>query len=155
MARCAHKNTSTLAGSIGRGLIAGLAGTAAMTVSSTAEMRLRGRAASTAPADATAKVLGIESFSDDAAKGRFSTLVHWGYGTGWGVVHGLLDLAGLPPAKATAAHLAAVWGNEAVMLPVLGVAPPFYQWGVEEVAIDVWHHVVYAVATGVAYEALG
>ncbi|MEA2187337.1 MAG: hypothetical protein QOK16_2348 [Solirubrobacteraceae bacterium] len=145
---------TALADTIGRGLVAGFAGTAAMTVSSTLEMKLRGRAASTAPADATAKVLGIERFREDAAKARFSNLVHWGYGSAWGVVHGLLRLAGLPPAKATAAHLAAVWGNEAVMLPVLGVAPPFWTWGVEEVAIDVWHHVVYATATAVAYEQL-
>lgn len=146
---------TNLPNALGRGLLAGAAGTAAMTVSSTIEMRLRGRAASTAPADASAKVLGIEAFTDDAAQNRFSTLVHWGYGTGWGVVHGVLDLAGLAPAKATAAHLAAIWGNEAVMLPALEVAPPFWTWGATEVAIDVWHHVVYAVATGIAYEALG
>jgi len=145
---------SRLAEAIGKGLVAGFAGTAAMTLSSTLEMRLRNRSASTAPADATAKVLGIEGFVDDAAKARFSTLVHWGYGTGWGVVRGLLGLAGLPPAAATAAHLAAVWGSEAVMLPALDVAPPFWTWGAEEVAIDVWHHVVYANATGLAYELL-
>jgi len=145
---------TSLPNAIGRGLLAGLAGTAAMTVSSTVEMRLRGRDASTAPADASAKVLGIETFADDAAKNRFSNLVHWGYGTGWGVVHGLLDLAGLPPATATAAHFAAVWGNETVMLPVLEVAPPIYRWGMREIAIDVLHHAVYATATGIAYEAL-
>jgi len=125
-----------------------------MTVSSTLEMKLRGRAASSAPADATAKVLGIERFGDDAAKARFSNLVHWGYGSAWGVVHGLLRVAGLPAAKATALHLAAVWGNEAAMLPALDVAPPFWTWGAQEIAIDVGHHVVYATATGLAYELL-
>ena len=145
---------ATLACAIGKGLAAGLAGTAAMTASSTLEMRLRGREASSAPADAAAKVLGIESFADDAAKARFANIVHWGYGTGWGVVRGLLGLTSLPPAKASAAHYAAVWGNEAVMLPALDVAPPFYTWGAKEVAIDVWHHVVYAAAAGVTYELL-
>jgi hypothetical protein len=116
---------SNLGCAIGKGLVAGLAGTAAMTVSSTLEMRLRGRAASSAPADATAKVLGIASFTDDAAKDRFSNIVHWGYGTGWGAVRGLLSNAGLSSTAATAAHLAAIWGNEAVMLPVLDIAPPF------------------------------
>ena len=139
---------------IGKGLVAGVAGTAAMTVSSTLEAKLRGRAASTAPADAAAKVLGIAGFADDAARQRFGTLVHWGYGTGWGTVRALLSLAGLPPAAATAAHLAAVWGSEAVMLPSLGVAPPFWTWGAEEVAIDVGHHVVYATVTGLTYELL-
>ena len=38
------------------------------------------------------------------------------------------------------------------MLPSLGVAPPFWTWGAEEVAIDVLHHVVYATVTGVTYE---
>jgi hypothetical protein len=145
---------SQIASALGKGLVAGFAGTAAMTVSSTVEMRLRGREASSAPADATAKVLGIEAFADDAAKARFGTLVHWAYGTGWGAVRALLRVAGLSPAAATAAHLAALWGNEAVMLPALGVAPPVWEWGAEEVAIDVWHHVVYATATGVAYELL-
>ena len=142
------------AGALGKGLVAGLAGTAAMTVSSTLEMKLRDRPASTAPADAAAKVLGIAGFADDAAEQRFATLVHWGYGTGWGVVRALLGLAGLPPAAATGAHLAAVWSSEAVMLPSLGVAPPFWTWGAEEVAIDVGHHVVYATVTGLVYELL-
>lgn len=125
-----------------------------MTVSSTLEMKLRGRQASSAPANATAKVLGLDGFTDDAAKARFGTLVHWGYGTGWGAVRGVLGLAGLPPAQATAAHFAGVWGSEAAMLPSLDIAPPFWTWGAQEVAIDVWHHVVYAVATGIAYDAL-
>jgi len=145
---------STLAEAIGKGIVAGAIGTAAMTVSSTIEQKLRRRAASTAPADATAKVLGIESFTGDGARSRFSTLVHWGYGTGWGIPRGLLGAAGMGPARATAAHLAAVWGNEQVMLPALSVAPPLWYWGREEVAIDALHHVVYAVATGIAYEAL-
>jgi hypothetical protein len=79
------------ADSIGKGLVAGFAGTAAMTVSSTLEAKLRGRAPSTAPARATAKALGIASFEDAVAKARFTDLSHWGYGTGWGVVRGLLD----------------------------------------------------------------
>ena len=141
-----------LAGAIGEGLLAGVAGTAAMTLSSTVEAKLRGRPFSTAPARATAKVLGISEFEDDIARARFSDLSHWGYGTGWGVVRGLLGATGLPARRATAAHGAAVWGSAQIMLPALEVAPPSVFWGKEEVAIDAFHHVVYAVATGVAYE---
>ena len=65
-----------------------------MTVSSTLEARLRHRAASTAPARATAKALGIAEFEDDIARARFNDLSHWGYGTGWGVVRGLLGAVG-------------------------------------------------------------
>jgi len=142
---------STLASSIGKGLVAGFAGTAAMTVSSSLEARLRRRAASSAPARATAKVLGIKEFEDDIAAARFNDLSHWGYGTMWGVVRGLLGATGMSPKAATAAHGAAVWGSAAVTLPALEVAPPFVFWGKKEVAIDLWHHAVYAAATGLAY----
>ena len=37
---------------------------------------------------------------------------------------------------------------------LLDIAPPFIFWGKEEVAIDLFHHTVYAVATGLAYEAI-
>jgi hypothetical protein len=142
------------ASSIGKGLVAGVAGTAAMTISSTVEAKLRGRLPSTAPARATAKALGIASFEDAVAQARFNDLSHWGYGTGWGIVRGLLDAAGLPPRRATAAHGAAVWGSAQVMLPALDVAPPSIFWGKKEVAIDAFHHAVYALATGVAYRLL-
>jgi hypothetical protein len=143
-----------LSTAIGDGLVAGFIGTAAMTVSSTVEARLRHRPPSTAPARATAKALGIADFEDDIARARFNDLSHWGYGTGWGVVRGLLGAAGLPARKATAAHGAAIWGSAAVTLPALDIAPPFVFWGKEEVAIDLVHHTVYAVATGLAYEAI-
>ena len=75
-------------------------------------------------------------------------------GTGWGLVRGLLATAGLSPRTATAAHGAAVWGSAAVALAALEVAPPFVFWGRKEVAIDLWHHAVYAGATGLAYRLL-
>ena len=143
-----------LATAIGKGVVAGVVGTAAMTVSSTLEAKLRGRAFSSAPADAAAKVLGITEFESDAAKSRFSNLVHWGYGTGWGVARGVLRAFGLSPRAATAAHFASIWGGALVMLPALDVAPPVWRWGTEEVAIDVFHHLVYVGATAVAFELL-
>jgi hypothetical protein len=148
------KTAEKVASSIGKGLFAGFAGTAAMTASSTIEAKLRGRAPSSAPARAMAKVLGIKSFEDAVAQARFNDVSHWGYGTSWGIVRGLLDVAGLPPRKATAAHGAAVWGSAQVTLPALDIAPPSVFWGKEEIAIDALHHTVYALATGIAYELL-
>jgi len=146
---------TTVADSIGRGLVAGFAGTAAMTVSSTLEARIRRRAASSAPARATAKVLGIKEFDSDLAQARFNDLSHWGYGTGWGVVRGLLAATGMSPRAATVAHGAAVYGAAQVTLPALEIAPPSIFWGAQEVAIDAFHHAVYAAATGLAYELIG
>jgi hypothetical protein len=148
------KLVNTLSRAIGMGIVAGFAGTAAMTISSTIEAKLRGRAFSDAPARATAKILGITEFEDARARARFSDLSHWGYGTGWGVVRGLLGELGLTSKKATPVHFAAVWGSALVMLPALEVAPPVVFWKKKEIAIDVFHHLVYAAATGAAYKLL-
>jgi len=139
---------------VGRGLVAGLLGTAAMTVSSTLEMKRRGRPGSSVPATAAAKVLGVEPVGE-REKARFSNLVHWGYGTAWGAVRGLLGATGLSGRRAAGAHYGAVWASELVMLPSLQIGvPPAWEWGWKEVAIDAFHHVVYAAATSAAYELL-
>jgi hypothetical protein len=148
------RRADILATAIGRGLVAGVAGTAAMTISSTLEARLRGRAPSTAPARATAKVLGIRSFDSDLAQARWNDLSHWGYGTGWGVLRGLLGATPLSGRAATAAHGAAIYGAAQLTLPALDVAPPAIFWGAREIAIDALHHAVYATATGLAYAAI-
>jgi hypothetical protein len=146
------KTASRVARTVGKGVVAGLAGTAAMTISSTIEAKLRGRAFSDAPARATAKVLGIKEFEDARAKARFSDLSHWAYGTGWGVARAIMREFGFSSKAATPAHFAAIWGSAAVMLPLLEVAPPFVFWGAEEVAIDLFHHAVYVGVTGAVYE---
>lgn len=112
-----------VAAAVGKGLAAGLIGTAAMTVSSTLEAKLRGRGSSTTPARAASAVLGVAPVDDEGER-RFNNLVHWGYGTGWGAVRGALAALGLSGASATAAHLAAVWGSEQVVLPATGASPP-------------------------------
>lgn len=135
---------------LGKGLLAGLAGTAAMTVSSTIEAKLRDRGSSTAPADAAAKVLGVKPDGEQGEK-RFGTIVHWGYGTGCGAVRGLIGAAGVSGGSATIAHFASVWGAEQVMLPALDVAPPVWDSEPVEIAIDAFHHAVYAIGTALAY----
>jgi uncharacterized membrane protein YagU involved in acid resistance len=141
------------AGVLARGTVAGLVGTAAMTVSSTWEARLRHREPSTAPARAAEKVLRIHGLSDEARQ-RFSTFVHWSYGTGWGVARSALGAVGLPATLAAPVHFTAMWGGAAVMLPALQVTPPVTRWGRTEVAIDVFHHLVYEISTGLTYELL-
>jgi len=141
------------AGSVGRGLFAGAVGTAAMTVSSTLEAKLREREGSTAPADAAGKVLGVQP-RDEAGQQRFSNIVHWSYGTSWGAVRGLLHAVGLDGPRAVGAHFVAIWGSAQIMLPALDVAPPPWETEAKEVGIDAWHHAVYVAATAAAFAAL-
>ncbi len=103
-------NLGDIAAALGNGLFAGAAGTAAMTVSSSLEAKLRDRGASSAPADAAGKVLGVQP-RDPVGQARFSNAVHWSYGTSWGAVRGLLHSAGLDGAKAAAVRFAAIWGG--------------------------------------------
>jgi hypothetical protein len=142
-----------VAASVGKGLFAGAVGTAAMTVSSTIEAKLRHRGSSSTPSDAAGKVLGVQP-RNPAGKARFSNVVHWTYGTSWGAARGLLHSAGLDGHSATGAHFFAVWGSEQLMLPALDVAPPLWKSEVKEVAIDAFHHAVYVVVTGLAFAAL-
>lgn len=116
-------NLGDAAADFGKGLFAGLAGTVAMTASSTLEMKLSGRGESTTPAQAAEEVMDVEP-PDEEAESRFSNLVHWGYGTGWGSVRGLLASAGLSGPAATVVHLGLVWGSEQVVLPALNVSAP-------------------------------
>ncbi len=138
---------------VGRGLFAGVAGTAAITAATMIEMKIRDREQSSAPAEAVEKVLGVEPQSEKDER-RVGTLAHWGYGTAWGAARGVLGALGARGATATGLHFAAVWGNALWMLPALRVAPPVPEWGRKEIAIDAFNHIVYAAATNVAYEAL-
>lgn len=144
---------SEVAAAAGVGAAAGLAGTAAMTISSTVEAKLRGRPGSDTPARAAGVVLGVAPTSEET-KPRFNTLVHWGYGTGWGVLRGVFDVAGLRGTTAAAAHLGAVWAGEQAVLPLTGVSSPAWKWGGKEIGIDLLHHGVYAAATSAVYEVL-
>ena len=141
---------SDVAGAVGKGLFAGAVGTAAMTISSTLEAKMNEREPSSAPSDAAGKVIGVQP-RNEAGKARFSTVVHWGYGTGWGAARGLLEVGDMGSAAATATHFATVWGSSLAMLPALRVAPAPTEMGATQLATDALHHGVYAVATGLAY----
>lgn len=151
-----HSETTPLkkaATAIGIGLLAGLAGTAAITLSQAIEMKLTKRPPSTAPVDAASKVLDIEATGREE-KQKVSQEIHWAYGTAWGATRGVIALAGLKGWPATLAHFVAIWGTAQVMLPSLNVSPPITDEEPKAIGIDVLHHAVYAVAAGLVYDAI-
>ena len=163
---------------LGEGLIAGLSGTVAITFSQMIEMQLTGRNTSSAPVKVGGKVLGTEprkeaelekkkqgeSDSDQSAaelkdeveanQQKFGQLMHFGYGTGWGVARSVLDALGVHGVPASLAHFAALWGTAQVMLPANDAAQPITKWSPQQIAIDVFHHAVYALAAGAVYDAM-
>lgn len=144
---------ASVAAALGKGMVAGIVGTAAMTGSSKVEMALTGRSGSNTPAEMLCKLLGVEALGE-TEKARVTNVVHWGYGTGLGALRGLIALTGLRGAKAAAVFSAAVWAGEQVALPALKAAPPVTEWSAEMLATDLTHHLVYALAASLAYDAL-
>jgi hypothetical protein len=138
---------------IGKGLLAGAAGTLALTAFQMLEMKVTNREESTAPADAAGKVLEIQP-RNEVGKQRLNQVVHFLYGTVWGVPRALLGAVGLRDPAATAVHFGAVWGTALAMPPALDVAPPPTDMEPKELAMDAARHAVYAVATGLAFDML-
>jgi hypothetical protein len=164
-----------IGGALGKGLIAGFAGTVAITISQMIEMQITNRSMSNAPVTVGGKALGVEprgkaelekekenSNKDEeklkekveASKGRFSQIIHITYGTSWGLCRGVLDLAGIRGIPASLIHFGAVWGTEQIMLPAAGASKPITKWPAKQIASDVLHHVVYTIAAGAVYDAM-
>ena len=134
------------------GLAAGLAGTAAMTVSENLEMRVTGREPSTIPGQVGSKLLG-RSLDGDSPQ-RLNGVVHWSHGVAMGAVRGLLGRTGLSASTATALHFLIVWGGDAMLYRTLHLTPVPWRWQRQELATDLFHKGVYSLATGVAFERL-
>ena len=142
-----------LAGAIGKGLMAGAAGTLAITLSQMIEMKITGRKPSEAPADAAEKILEVKPETEEDNH-QFAQQIHWAYGTSWGVPRGILSLFGLKGLPATAIHFATIYSTALIMPSSLKVAPPLREWSAKEFVIDALHHAVYVVVAGLVFDAM-
>ena len=141
----AAQRIDSFAVGLGRGLVAGAAGTAAITLSAVIEMRVRGRDSSSVPQDVAAELLRIEPEDERAAK-RLGMLAHLASGLALGPLRPALAAAGLHEPAASAALFAAAWSPELVLVPATGASDPPWEWGVGELAISAVHHVAYTAA---------
>ena len=147
-------NTLGVLGSaIGKGLLAGIAATAVMTLSQMIEMKITKRQASDAPVKVAEDTAGAKPATPQD-KTRLSQELHWSYGTVWGVARGLIGLTGLKGLPASLFHFGAVWGTALIMLPKHNAAKPINEQEPKDIAIDVLHHGVYAVTAGLVYDAI-
>jgi hypothetical protein len=142
-----------IAMALGKGIIAGLAGTAAMSLCQRVEMTISKREPSQTPAKAVGKVLHLKT-TEEGNQEQFVNQIHWTYGTLWGLARTVLDLACIKGWQATLLHYETVWGTSLLMLPTIKVTPPVKEWGAKEIATDALHHLVYSVVTGLVYDAI-
>ncbi len=138
---------------VGKGVVAGAAGTAAITASMAIASKLKGETPSPGQAEAVRKVFGVQP-STEAGKTRLAQAVHWAYGSGWGAALGLLAASGLRLPEASALHFGAIFGAGLALLPGLKLAPPVTKWEREAIALDAFHHVLYAATAALAYRYL-
>lgn len=158
---------NTLARSILIGTIAGAAGTVALNVATYADMALRGRASSGAPAKMVsklAKLTGLhlsaqgDGTQDETAQNRESglgALLGYVNGLGTGIVYGLLrpqlDTRAIPLASLGVGVIAMAASD--IPLVALGVSNP-KTWGFSGWAADAIPHFIYGLVTVTTYEAL-
>ena len=147
------KDVGAFGAALGRGLIAGLVGTAAITLSQTIERKITGKPTSFAPGDAASKALDIEASKMEARK-KFSDEVNWVYGTSWGSARGMLSLMGLKGLPATAVHFVAIFYTGITIEPDFEVAPPINEWSKIDLAMFALHHVIYAAMAGLVFDAI-
>ena len=135
----------------GVGLVAGLIGTAALTLAERLEMALTEREPSTVPGQVGTKLAGREPGANPASVERLNPVVHWGHGIGLGAVRGLLDVAGLRPLTATLVFYPVVVGGDPALYEALAIAPAPWHWSRAELATDLFGKGVLAFATSGAY----
>jgi len=140
-----------LSQTIGRGIVAGLAGTAVMTAfQKFVEMPLTGRKDSYAPADFAQKLLPIHPTSD-RARDRLNYATHMALGTMWGTAYGVAAHAGLRGQRAVAAVFATVYTGDIVLNTALGLYQPT-TWSAQDWAVDIIDKLVQAEATGAIFD---
>ena len=144
----------SIVGAVGRGLVAGVVGTAVMTVVQQADVAVSGRAPSAVPGQVGAHLLpGRDPRSTDDVH-RLNLGVHWAHGLTMGAVRGLLATAGLRGATGTGAHFALLWVGDALLYKSLGIAEMPWRWSGRELVTDLAHKGIYTAVTGVTYDAL-
>jgi len=142
-----------LAATVGRGVAAGLAGTAVMTgFQKLVEMPLTGRKDSYAPAMFAERVFPIGRKRGKARK-RLNYAVHFGLGAGWGAAFAAASRAGLRGQRAVAAVFAVFYATDVALNTALGLYEP-QKWSGRDWAIDVGDKLVQAQASGLVFDRL-
>jgi hypothetical protein len=129
-------------------VVAGAAGTAALTLAYRTEHRLRPGVErpldyddSLVPGEIVANVLHLPSVTA-REEGELGTLLRWGYGSAFGVVHGFLRRTiGEPWASLAFGGL--LMSATLTLFPLLGRTPPPWRWPKDVLATSIGTHVAY------------
>jgi hypothetical protein len=136
-----------------RSVIAGAAGTAALTVAYSLERRVRpGERGpldyddSLVPGQIVATILHLPSVTG-RAEAELGQLLRWSYGSMFGLWHGVLRRRFSEP-QATAAFAGTLIGATVTMFPLLGHTPPPWRWPRGYLLTSFGTHAIYAIVVG-------
>ena len=123
------------------GLVAGLAGVAAMTAGEKLEQALSGRPNAFVPGHTLERL-------------RLTWAMHWGQGILLGTARGLMAERGLRGPVGSFLFLNLRLLNDQTLENATGVGAPPWTWPVDEQAIDLLHKGIYAFVTGAVADRL-
>ncbi len=142
-----------LGNAVARGLVAGVAGVAAMTAAEKLEQTFTQRPNSYVPGKTLARLLGRDpkKYEHDRA---MNWAMHWGQGILLGGVRGLMAQRGLrgPVGSFMFTNLRLL--NDQTLENATGVGAPPWTWPVDEQVIDLLHKAIYAFTTGAVADRL-
>ena len=136
-----------------RGLVAGLAGVAAMTVAEKIEQRLTGRPNSYVPAHTLQRLLRLPERPDSERLG-LNWAMHWGQGALLGAARGLMARRGLRGPVGSFLFMNLRLLNDQSLENATGAGAPPWTWPVDEQVIDLLHKGIYAFVTGAVADRL-
>jgi hypothetical protein len=147
------------AGWMVRSVLAGTAGTAALTLAYETERRLRRHAPddldyddSLVPGQIVAAVMHLPHVTD-REKHELGVLVRWSYGSAFGVWHGTLRRR-LPEPWAAVGFGATLMTATLTLFPLLGRTPPPWRWPADVVATCIGTHAAYVSAVAATDDSL-
>jgi hypothetical protein len=166
-------SASTPVAAIGRGLVAGTVGTAAMDAYLFALYRRGGGNNSFPSWELSADVTSWEQAPAPAQVGKrlvegvfqielppgsarlVNNVTHWGYGILSGAAYGIVAES-LPEPRVVYGlpFGATVWGSSYVVLPAAGLYEPIWKYDVKTLAKDLSAHLVYGLATAAGFRLL-
>lgn len=132
---------------VGRGLVAGAVGVAAMTLAEKVEQLFTHRPNSFVPAHTLERLLGLPRKPDEQRLWLNWTM-HWGQGILLGAVRGLMAERGLRGPVGSFLFMNLRLLNDQTLENATGVGAPPWTWPLDEQAIDLLHKGIYAFAAG-------
>lgn len=135
------------------GLLAGVAGVAAMTLAEKIEQQFTKRPDSYVPAHVLERLLR-QPHQPDTERLGYNWAMHWGQGILMGTVRGLMAAKGFRGPVGSFMFMNLRLLNDQTLENATGVGAPPWTWPKDEQVIDLLHKGIYAFVTGAVADSL-